>query len=68
VLRPTTDAADGRGREPEDVLANDPSLLTLMLVTTGAGLTMFYGGVKKRRLRWRTDPHLRRPHKRRRHG
>jgi hypothetical protein len=28
----------------------DPQLVTLILVTTSAGLTMFFSGVKKRRL------------------
>jgi hypothetical protein len=27
-----------------------------MLATTGAGLTMFFAGAKKRQLRWRTEP------------
>jgi len=47
------------------VLANNPQLVMLMLVTTGAGLTMFFGGVKKRRLRWRTEPRERRRRNRR---
>jgi hypothetical protein len=42
------------------VLANDPQLVALMLVTTSAGVTMLFAGVKKRRLRWRTDPRERR--------
>lgn len=42
------------------MLETDPQLVALMLVTTGAGLTMFFGGVKKRRLRWRTEPRERR--------
>jgi hypothetical protein len=42
------------------VLANDPQLATLMLVTTCAGVTMLLAGMKKRRLRWRTDPRERR--------
>jgi hypothetical protein len=67
-LRRSTDAVGGGRRDAEDVLAGDPSLLTLMLVTTGAGLTMLYGGVKKRRLRWRTDPHVRRRRRWRRRG
>jgi hypothetical protein len=48
------------------VLANDPQLVTLMLVTTCAGVTMLLAGMKKRRLRWRTDPRDRRKHDRRR--
>jgi hypothetical protein len=51
-----------RGRHREVVLADDPQLVTLMLVTTSAGLTMLFGGIKKRRLRWRTAP---REHRRR---
>jgi hypothetical protein len=46
------------------VLADDPQLITLMLVTTGAGVTMFFAGIRKRQLRWRTDP--REHHRRRR--
>jgi hypothetical protein len=38
------------------VLANDPQLVTLILVTTAAGLTMLFGGIKKRRLQWRGEP------------
>jgi hypothetical protein len=38
------------------VLANDPQLVTVMLVTTSVGLTMLFTGVKKRRIRWRTEP------------
>jgi hypothetical protein len=45
------------------VLANDPQITMLMLVTTGVGLTMFFAGIKKRQLRWRTHP---REHRRRR--
>lgn len=45
------------------MLANDPQITTLMLVTTGAGLTMFFAGIKKRHLQWRTEP---REHRRRR--
>jgi hypothetical protein len=37
-----------------------------MLVTTGAGLTMFFSGVKKRQLRWREKPRDRRRRDRRR--
>jgi hypothetical protein len=48
------------------VLANDPQLVTLMLVTTSAGATMLFAGVKKRRLRWRADPRERRWRGRRR--
>jgi hypothetical protein len=47
------------------VLDQDPQLLTLMLVTTSVGLTMLFGGMKKRRLRWRTDPRERRRRPRR---
>jgi len=42
------------------VLETDPQLVMLMLVTTGAGLTMFFGGIRKRRLRWRAGPRERR--------
>jgi len=42
------------------VLAGNPQLVTLMLVTTSAGLTMLFTGVKKRRLRWREEPRPRR--------
>ena len=59
-MRRTTDAHLGQALQAEIVLETDPQLLTLMLVTTGAGLTMFFGGVKKRRLRWRTEPRERR--------
>jgi len=41
-------------------------VLTLMLVTTGAGLSMFLAGIKKRRLQWRAAPRERRVW--RRHG
>jgi len=42
------------------VLATNPQLVTLMLVTTSAGLMMLFTGVKKRHLRWRTEPRERR--------
>jgi len=48
------------------VLGNDPQLITLMLVTTTADLTMLLGGLKKHRLQWRTQPRDRRRPKRRR--
>ena len=48
------------------MLANDPQLVTLMLITTCAGVTMLLAGMKKRRLHWRTDPRDRRKHDRRR--
>jgi hypothetical protein len=48
------------------VLAHDPQLVMLMLVTTGAGLTMLYSGIKKRRLQWRTEPRERHRRNRRR--
>jgi hypothetical protein len=38
------------------VLADEPQLAAIMLVTTSVGLTMLFGGIKKRRLRWRTEP------------
>jgi hypothetical protein len=48
------------------VFGNNPQLVTLMLVTTCVGLTMFFTGVKKRQLRWRTEPRERwRRHRRR---
>ena len=47
------------------MLATNPQLVTLMLVTTSAGLTMLFTGVKKRRLRWRTEPRERRRRHRR---
>ena len=66
AARPITDApADGPG-ESVDVLTHDPQLVMLMLVTTGAGLTMLYSGIKKRRLQWRTEPRERRRRNRRR--
>jgi hypothetical protein len=48
------------------VLEHDPRLVTLMLVTTSAGVTMLFSAVKKRRLRWRTDLRERRRRIRRR--
>jgi hypothetical protein len=42
------------------VFGNNPQLVTLMLVTTSVGVTMFFTGVKKRQLRWRTEPRQRR--------
>jgi hypothetical protein len=47
------------------VLTQDPQLVTIMLVTTSVGLTMLFSGVKKRRLRWRTEPRERRRRPRR---
>jgi hypothetical protein len=47
------------------VLTEDPQLVTIMLVTTGVGLTMLFSGVKKRRLRWRSEPRERRRRPRR---
>ena len=49
----------------EVVLATNPQLVTLMLVTTSAGLMMLFTGVKKRHLRWRTEPRERRRRHRR---
>jgi hypothetical protein len=40
-------------------------LMSLMLATTGAGLTMFFAGAKKRQLRWRAEPRERRKRVRR---
>jgi hypothetical protein len=40
-------------------------LANAILVTAAAGLTMLYAGVKKRRLRWRTEPRERRRRNRR---
>jgi hypothetical protein len=40
-------------------------LIDLMLLTTGAGLTMFFAGAKKRRLQWRVGPRERRRRNRR---
>jgi len=48
------------------VLADDPQLVTLTLATTSVGVTMLLAGLKKRRLRWRTDPRERRSRDRRR--
>jgi hypothetical protein len=48
------------------VLTTNPQLVTLMLVTTCAGVTMLLAGVKKRRLQWRTEPRERRRRNRRR--
>jgi hypothetical protein len=47
------------------VLSEDPQLVTIMLVTTSVGVTMLFSGVKKRRLRWRTEPRERRRRPRR---
>jgi hypothetical protein len=47
------------------VLTKDPQLVTLMLLTTSAGLTMLLTGLKKRRLQWRTHPRERRRRNRR---
>jgi len=63
-LRRFTDAGPDARRKPEVVLANDPEITTLVLVTTCVGLSMFLAGITKRRLRWRTEP---REHRRRRH-
>jgi hypothetical protein len=64
-LRLPTDArSSGRGHS-EDVLAHDPQLATSMLITTCVGLTMIFSGVKKRRLRWRSEPRGRRRLRRR---
>jgi hypothetical protein len=42
------------------VTSNSFPLLSFMLVTTSAGLTMLFAGTKKRRLRWRSEPRERR--------
>ena len=47
------------------MLASNPQLVTLMLVTTSACLAMLFTGVKKRHLRWRTEPRVRRKRYRR---
>jgi hypothetical protein len=65
LLRATTDAVGAWSSEREAVLEHDPQLV-LMLVTTSAGLTMFFTGIKKRRLRWRNEPRIRRRRKPRR--
>jgi hypothetical protein len=44
---------------------NTFQLVNLILLTTGAGLTMLFAGTKKRRLRWRTEPRERRRRNRR---
>jgi hypothetical protein len=49
------------------VLADNSQLVTLFLITTSTGLTMLFGGVKKRRLRWRTEPREHHRRRRRRH-
>jgi hypothetical protein len=46
------------------VSTHDPQLVTLMLVTSSVGVTMLFAGVKKRRLRWRTEPRERRRRRR----
>ena len=45
--------------------ANSLQLLSLMVVTSGAGLTMLFAGMKKRQLSWRTLPRERRTRHRR---
>jgi hypothetical protein len=47
------------------VFGNGFQLVNLMLVTSGAGLTMLFAGTKKRRLQWRTGPRERRRRNRR---
>jgi hypothetical protein len=58
--RGITDAPTACPGDAEVVLTQDPQLVTMMLVTTTVGLTMLFSGVKKRRLRWRTEPRERR--------
>src|SRR5262249_34813853 len=58
--RAITDAPADRSSDAGVVLTQDPQLMTIMLVTTTVGLTMLFSGVKKRRLRWRTEPRERR--------
>jgi len=66
AARAITDAGRRGSGEPVVVPEIDPQLVTLMLVTTAAGLTMLFGGIKKRRLQWRTEPRERRWRDRRR--
>jgi len=59
-MRPSTDAGGTATRQPGTVSGNVFQHMSFLLVTTGAGLTMFFAGMKKRRLRWRTEPRERR--------
>jgi len=63
-VRPSTDAGGPAARQPGDVFGNASQHMSFLLVTTGAGLTMFFAGAKKRRLQWRTAPRERRNRRR----